>query len=89
MFLNSFASFSILFPGTQAYIYMPESYQNLVDGLCGNFDRSDDNEFTLDRLNNAVTVSVEEYADSFKRWQKCADTGHIDMGSTCAVGHLM
>lgn len=68
-------------------MYASEDHKNKVEGLCGNYDDSDQNDFELD---NQVSNTVDALANAYKVDQQCADISPTDVSpDPCDVSTLL
>ncbi|XP_014308922.1 LOW QUALITY PROTEIN: zonadhesin [Myotis lucifugus] len=65
LYLITDFEFTVSFDGkSNAVISLPSTYQGLVCGLCGNFDKNQDNEFMLP--NGALTQNLNHFGNSWE-----------------------
>ncbi|XP_033761285.1 SCO-spondin-like isoform X2 [Pecten maximus] len=57
--------------GTRVYIYLGSQWRERVEGLCGNYDGIDNNDYQSQ--NGMNTQDVTEFANSWKTSSACAD----------------
>ena len=56
-------------PGTRVYVQLPNKWKNKIEGLCGNFDSSNANEY------GDAGEDINEFASAFKTNSLCKDEG--------------
>ncbi|ELK29546.1 Zonadhesin [Myotis davidii] len=65
LYLITDFEFTVSFDGkNNAVISLPSTYEGLVRGLCGNFDKNQDNEFMLP--NGALTQNLNHFGNSWE-----------------------
>ena len=74
----------LFLPGTRVYVALGEEWKNKVEGLCGNYDDRQDNDFH-DIVAGFYASTAHDFGNKWKTIDSCADSALEDDFDTCEV----
>ena len=74
--------------GTRVYIWLHQQYRGRVEGLCGNFDGMQENDFSI-QSEGAFFTNAVDFGDYYKTQPSCPNAGLPDSHDTCEVTVLL